>query len=104
MENSGLVPMLRDDKVEDLSRMYNLFQKVEGGLDLMRSVLGDFVKESGIAVVKDEENMKERGAFVQALLDLKSKYDNLLHSSFKDDKAFRLVINKVKQTQTLQIR
>jgi len=94
MENSGLIPMLRDDKVEDLSRMYNLLQKVEGGLDLMRTVLGNYVKECGIEIVKDEEKMKERGAFVQALLDLKAKYDHLLQSAFKEDKSFRLVINK----------
>uniref|UniRef100_A0A7S4HWF0 Cullin family profile domain-containing protein n=1 Tax=Vannella robusta TaxID=1487602 RepID=A0A7S4HWF0_9EUKA len=94
MENSGLVPMLRDDKVEDLSRMYNLFQKVDGGLELMRNVIGDFVKDTGIAIVRDEENMKERGALVQCLLDLKMKYDNLLRLAFKEDKAFRLIINK----------
>jgi len=60
----------------------------------MRTVLGNYVKECGIEIVKDEEKMKERGAFVQALLDLKAKYDHLLQSAFKEDKSFRLVINK----------
>jgi len=60
----------------------------------MRSVLGTYVKECGVEIVKDEEKMKERGAFVQALLDLKAKYDHLLQSAFKEDKSFRLVINK----------
>lgn len=93
MENSGLIPMLRDDKVDDLSRMYNLFQKVEAGLPLMRSVLSDYVKETGTAIVNDPEKLKDH-AFVQALLDLKGKYDNLLHNAFKDDKSFRHAINK----------
>jgi len=30
MENSGLVVMLRDDKIEDLQRMYSLFGRVDG--------------------------------------------------------------------------
>ena len=87
--------MLRDDKIDDLSRMYNLFQTVDGGLDLMKTVLGEYVKECGISIVKDEENMKERGALVQLLLNLKKKYDILLKDAFKEDKAFRLTINKV---------
>ena len=94
MENSGLIPMLRDDKVEDLSRMYNLFQKVEAGLPLMRTVLSEYVKETGTAIVNDPEKLKDH-TFVQALLDLKAKYDNLLHNAFKDDKSFRHAINKV---------
>lgn len=40
MENSGMVPMMDQDKYEDLSRMYTLFKRVEGGLDLMRQVRG----------------------------------------------------------------
>jgi cullin 3 len=28
MENSGLIALLRDDKYEDLSRMYSLFRSV----------------------------------------------------------------------------
>ena len=38
MENSGLVPLMEADKYEDLGRMYELFKRVEGGLDLMRQV------------------------------------------------------------------
>lgn len=87
--------MLCNDKVEDLSRMYTLLGKVEEGLEMMRNVIGAHVKECGTEIVKDEEKMKERGAFVQAMLDLKAKYDNLLRLAFKDDKSFRLIINKV---------
>lgn len=38
MENSGVVPMLQQDKYADLGRMYALFRRVEGGLDLLRAV------------------------------------------------------------------
>ncbi len=38
MENSGVVPMLQQDKYADLARMYGLFRRVEGGLDLLRTV------------------------------------------------------------------
>lgn len=47
MENSGLVALLRDDKYEDLSRMYALFRRVEGGLQLIRTVMADHIKDMG---------------------------------------------------------
>ncbi len=32
MENSGLVALLRDDKYEDLARLYSLMRRVDTGL------------------------------------------------------------------------
>lgn len=39
-------------------------------------------------------NIKERGAFVQQLLDLKYKYDYLQKHAFNNDKSFQHTINK----------
>ena len=52
MENSGLVSLLRDDKYEDLGRMYSLFKRVDGGLALIRTVLSDTIKENGRHLVQ----------------------------------------------------
>ena len=60
MENSGLVPMLRDDKFDDLGRMYQLLRKVDGGANLIRSVMSDYVKEIGKQLVQDPEKCKVR--------------------------------------------
>ena len=38
MENSGLIPLIQQDKLEDLGRMYTLFRRVDGGAELMRQV------------------------------------------------------------------
>lgn len=51
MENTGEVALLEDNKYEDLSRMYNLFSKVKGGLDLVKKTLADHVKECGNQLV-----------------------------------------------------
>lgn len=32
MENSGLIALLRDDKYDDLSRLYGLMRRVDTGL------------------------------------------------------------------------
>ena len=52
MENSGLVPLLVGDQYEDLGRMYALFRRVDGGLDLLRSVMGAHLKKEGSQLVQ----------------------------------------------------
>jgi hypothetical protein len=75
MENSGLVPLLQQDRYEDLARMYALFKRVEGGLDLMRAMMGDHLKDNGRALVTDPERTKDPVDFVHKLLQEKDKYD-----------------------------
>jgi cullin 3 len=74
--------MLKDDKLEDLSRMYNLFSRVSNGLAFMREKISNFVRETGKALVTDEEKNKNPQLYVQALLDLKDKYDRLLTGTY----------------------
>lgn len=74
MEGSGLIALMRMDKLEDLARMYSLFKRVDRGLDLMRQVLGDHLKETGRALVQDPERTKDPVDFVQTLLAEKTKY------------------------------
>ncbi|BDA49097.1 Cullin-3 [Coccomyxa sp. Obi] len=93
MEGSGLVPMLQQDKYEDLGRMYSLFRRVEGGLDLMRSVLGDHIKDTGRALINDPERTKDPVDFVHKLLEEKDKYDRIIGAAFNNDKSFHNVLN-----------
>jgi len=75
MENSGVVSLLEGDKYEDLQRMYLLFKRVDGGLDLARSMLSEHLKSSGKALIMDPERTKEPVEFVHRLLTEKDKYD-----------------------------
>ena len=88
MENSGMVPLLRDDKLADLQRMYGLLRRVDGGLELMRNTMGGYLRETGRALVTDQERCKDPVEFVHTLLEEKGKYDRsvsqtgLLESGF----------------------
>ena len=62
MENSGLVTLLRDDKFDDLARMYSLLRRVDGGSLLIRTVMNDHVKEVGKQLVQDPDKCKVGGA------------------------------------------
>ena len=50
MANSGLVPMLRDNKVEDLQRMYDLFSGPEK-LDIVSKGMAKYVGRWGPIIV-----------------------------------------------------
>jgi len=95
-EDSGLIPLLRDDQVEDLSRMYRLFGRVSGGLDLMREMMCNYVKEigKGLVTVEAKVTKKSKDTYVQALLDLKDKYDALLKNAFNEDSSFQKGLNQ----------
>jgi cullin 3 len=88
MENSGVFSLVRDDKVEDLQRMYALLGRVQGGHQAMRDMVGAYVRDVGRVLVTDEERLKNPVEFVQALLDLRAKCDVLLDRAFGKDKAF----------------
>jgi len=95
MEGSGMVCMLKDDKIEDLKRMYNLLGRVSKGHELMRVVLGEFVRETGKSIVETPETENKENTFVQSLLDLKEKYDNILiHAMGNNDKNFQHTLNQ----------
>lgn len=94
MENSGLIRLLRDDKYEDLGRLYMLFKRVDNGLSAVRTMMGEHIKESGRALVQDPEKSKDPVEFVQALLDMRDKYERIIVQAFSDDKTFRNVLNQ----------
>lgn len=75
MEHSGLIPLLQHNKYDDLARMYTLFKRVDGGMDMMRNVMGAHLRVTGTALVQDPERTKDPVEFVQRLLTEKEKYD-----------------------------
>eukprot|EP01103_Thecamoeba_quadrilineata_P019179 TRINITY_DN765_c0_g1_i1.p1 TRINITY_DN765_c0_g1~~TRINITY_DN765_c0_g1_i1.p1 ORF type:complete len:756 (+),score=129.29 TRINITY_DN765_c0_g1_i1:106-2268(+) len=94
MENSGCIAMLRDDKIEDLARMYTLFQRVPDGMNLMRQEISNYLLETGKKLV-DEETLKEQpGSFILNLLTLKDKYNRILSQAFLNDKTFKHSFDK----------
>lgn len=86
MENSGLVVMLRDHKVNDLKRLYNLFARVSFCLDLLRDHFGYFIVKNGEEILSQQENNKDPILFVANILQLKDKMDEIIKNAFHSDK------------------
>ncbi|XLR55654.1 hypothetical protein S83_006326 [Arachis hypogaea] len=95
----GVRALLRDDKVEDLSRMYRLYQKIPKGLDPVANVFKQHVTAEGTALVQQAE---EASSLVRKFIELHDKYmtyvndcfinHTLFHKALKE--AFEVFCNK----------
>lgn len=86
MEGSGLYNLFHDDKHEDIKRMYNLFLRVPLTLDLLRECLGKYIKDIGLAIVADNDNIKDPLQFVEKMLLLRAKFEVIIDKCCQGDK------------------
>lgn len=86
MEGSGCKAMFRDNKVEDLKRMYELFVRVPATLEELRGAMSEYVKAAGRALVADQERERDPVVFVKSLLEMRDKFDRIVHESFGGEK------------------
>ena len=97
MKNSGCVVMLEDNKVEDLARMYKLFKRVTqptSGLAVIREIMTAHVKTRGTELVQEEEHKGDPVLYVQGLLTLRDKYQQVIEQAFENDKQFTNALNQ----------
>lgn len=93
MENSGVVHMLKNQKTEDLARMFRLFNRVQEGLKTVVECVSQYLREQGKALVTEEDGGKgDALSFVQNLLDLKDRFDHFLYHSFNGERQFKQMI------------
>ncbi|CAH9098751.1 unnamed protein product [Cuscuta epithymum] len=113
-EHSGCRALLRDDKLEDLSRMYRLFLKITKGLDLVANMFKQHVTAEGMVLVQQAEDAANSKAestagssqeqiFVRKVIELHDKYmayvtdcfsnNSLFHKALKE--AFEVFCNKI---------
>ena len=91
MENSGVVFMLINTKIEDLACMYKLLARVSEGHKIMAECLSEHLRAKGKALV-EENGQTNAIVYVQNLLDLKDRFDKFLMGSFANDPYFKKVI------------
>ncbi|GMY16843.1 cullin-1 [Fagus crenata] len=107
-EHSGCLALLRDDKVEDLSRMYRLYHKIPKGLDPVSTIFKQHVTAEGTALVQQAEDAASsqaaNGAGVQEqvlirkIIELHNKYCFLTDSLFQN--ALKVVLEESCKTVT----
>ncbi|KAL6758019.1 cullin [Haematococcus lacustris] len=76
--DKGLAELLDGQRVEDLGRLYGLTGRV-GAWEALRVAWRDYIRTTGLKLVKDEEKDKD---MVGSLLALKARLDAVLSASF----------------------
>lgn len=87
-EKSGCVRMFTDEFNEDLARLYDLLSREPATLAVLREAMAALVRDTGTAIVRDPENLKNPRRFVQSLLDTRAKYLNFVLQCFRQDRQF----------------
>ncbi|KAJ4727625.1 cullin 1 [Melia azedarach] len=111
-EHSGCRALLKDDKVEDLSRMYRLYHKIPKGLEPVANVFKQHITAEGTALVQQAEDAAtnqtgsagavQEQVLIRKIIELHDKYmeyvtncflnHTLFHKALKE--AFEIFCNK----------
>jgi cullin 3 len=95
---SACVALLRDNKLDDLRRLYLLLTRVPSTLDTLRECLGEYTRQSGLHIIQQltatsssaeretSSSMSLAMQFVNQVIELQAKLDTIINNSFKADK------------------
>ncbi|KAF8038208.1 hypothetical protein BT93_B0920 [Corymbia citriodora subsp. variegata] len=104
--HSGYHALLKDDKVENLSRMVRVFSKVSKFLDSLANTLKQHVTDKGTALVKQAEDAAgckkadekvvglQKQVFVRELIELHDKYVAFVNERFQNQKLFHKALKE----------
>lgn len=101
-EHSGCRALLRDDKVEDLSRMYRLYHKIPKGLEPVANVFKQHITAEGTVLVQQAEDaaMNHAGHAVQEqvlirkIIELHDKYMEYVTNCFQNHTLFHKALKE----------
>ncbi|XP_039600576.1 cullin-4A [Polypterus senegalus] len=88
----GLTSILDENRVPELTLLYQLFSRVKGGLLVLLNHWSEYIKAFGTTIVMTPEKDKD---MVQDLLDFKDKMDIIAEVCFQKNEKF---INSMKES------
>ncbi|CAF1923551.1 unnamed protein product [Brassica oleracea] len=99
-EHSGCSALLRDDKTDDLSRMYRLYHPTPKGLEPVADAFRIHVTREGNALIKQAQDAATTGSLVEAqvlvgkIIDLHEKYMVYVMDCFKNHTLFHKALKE----------
>ncbi|KAJ5915726.1 cullin-1 [Penicillium verhagenii] len=83
--------LLDNERQDDLARMYRLLSRIKEGLDPLRSIFENHVRKAGMDAVEkvasDGESFEPK-LYVDALLQVHTRYHNLVDEAFNGESEF----------------
>ncbi|XP_045815621.1 cullin-1-like [Trifolium pratense] len=104
-EHSGCRVLLRDDKVDDLSRMYRLYYKIPKGLDPIANVFKQHITDEGTALVQlaketasNQKTTSDSGSqdqvIIRKFIELHDKYMTYVNNCFMNHTLFHKALKE----------
>ncbi|XP_049729460.1 cullin-4B-like [Elephas maximus indicus] len=91
----GLSHLLDENRIQDLSLLYQLFNRVECGVQVLLHHWIDYIQKFGSTIVINPEKDK---TMVQELLDFKDKIDFIIDTSFLKNEKFIVAMEEAFET------
>ncbi|XP_038708863.1 cullin-1 isoform X2 [Tripterygium wilfordii] len=104
-EHSGCRALLKDDKMDDLSRMYRLYNKIPKGLDPVATVFKQHIAADGAALVQQAEDAVassqggnaagvQEQALIRKVIELHDKYIKYVNDCFMNHTLFHKALKE----------
>jgi hypothetical protein len=87
-KESGCQYMFTENKIEQLSMMYKVFNRINSTLTHIINKMNPYIMQEGSKIVKDTENKNDPIKFTIKLLEFKSQMDDLIEQAFNNDMRF----------------
>jgi hypothetical protein len=88
-KESGCQYMFTENKVEQLSMMYSVFNRTSSTLVHIINKMNPYILQEGGKIVSNEENLKDPLKFTVKILEFKSAIDDLIEKAFNNDMRFQ---------------
>eukprot|EP01059_Diplonema_ambulator_P005428 TRINITY_DN1515_c0_g2_i2.p1 TRINITY_DN1515_c0_g2~~TRINITY_DN1515_c0_g2_i2.p1 ORF type:complete len:776 (+),score=305.97 TRINITY_DN1515_c0_g2_i2:39-2330(+) len=94
MENSGFIALLRDQRLSDIKRTYQLFSRISKGIDPIARLMYEFVTNEGKQIVSKHSNSNDLcfKAYTNDLLELHCKYKKILAEQLDNNSTFQKAV------------
>jgi len=88
--------LLEDDKIDDLTRMYNLLERIPKGLEPLRNTLEKHVQFVGLKEIQSVADVavSDPKLYVDTILKVYKKYNDLVVNAFHNDSDFSASLDK----------
>jgi len=94
-EQSGVVPMMRDEKWQDLGRLYSmlLLIKEQGVVEKLADKVHQYIDKAGMDFVVDPSKVGDAVVYIEGLIQMKIKFTELVDKQFQKDKLMVKMLN-----------
>lgn len=102
-ENSGVIALLKYDKLDDLARMYRLFARITNGLEPIADLVQKHITAVGNDIVEKRANAVTSGnikdassdpAFIKDILAIHDKFRSIVNEQFAGNALFQKALKE----------